>query len=165
MIDTGVFNDDRYFDVLVEYAKVAPDDILIKISVSNRGPDSAPLHVLPTFWFRNTWAWWPDQPKPALREVNGAIVASSGLNLHCDARSPLLFTENETNNQRLFGTANASPYVKDGINDFVVSGRQDAVNPSQTRYQSCRVLPCHHRCWRDRCDSLAAECCGRDYLQ
>jgi hypothetical protein len=129
LIDTGVFNDDRYFDVLVEYAKVAPDDILIKISASNRGKASAPLHVLPTFWFRNTWAWWPDQPKPALRDVNGSIVVSSGLNLHFDARPPLLFTENETNNRRLFGTANASPYVKDGINDFVVSGRQDAINP------------------------------------
>jgi hypothetical protein len=132
LIDTGVFIDDRYFDVLVEYAKVAPDDILIKISASNRGKDSAPLHVLPTFWFRNTWAWWPDQPKSGLRNVNGSIVASSGLNLHFDERPPLLFTENETNNRRLFGTANASPYVKDGINDFVVSGKQDAVNPSQT---------------------------------
>ena len=132
LIDTGVFNDDRYFDVLVEYAKVAPDDILIKISASNRGKYSAPLHVLPTFWFRNTWAWWPDQSKPALRDVNGTIASSLGLNLHCDARAPLLFTDNETNNQRLFGTANASPYVKDGINDFIVLGKQGAVNPSQT---------------------------------
>jgi Glycosyl hydrolase family 63 C-terminal domain len=132
LIDTGVFNDDRYFDLLVEYAKVAPDDILIKISASNRGKYSAPLHVLPTFWFRNTWAWWPDQSKPALRDVNGTIASSLGLNLHCDARAPLLFTDNETNNQRLFGTANASPYVKDGINDFIVLGKQGAVNPSQT---------------------------------
>jgi hypothetical protein len=132
LIDTGVFNDDRYFDVLVEYAKVAPDDILIKISASNRGKASAPLYVLPTFWFRNTWAWWPDQPKPALRDVNSSIMASVGLNLHFDDCPPLLFTENETNNRRLFGTANASPYVKDGINDFIVSGKQDAVNPSQT---------------------------------
>ena len=131
LIDTGVFDDDRYFDVLVEYAKAAPDDILIKISVCNHGPDVASLHVLPTFWFRNTWMWWPDQPKPSLREANGVIVASSGLNLHCDGRPPLRFTENETNNQRIFGTANASPYVKDGINDFVVAGRQERVNPSQ----------------------------------
>ena len=141
LIDTGVFNDDRYFDVLVEYAKVAPDDILIKISASNRGNASAPLHVLPTFWFRNTWAWWPDQPKPALRDVNGSIVASSGLNLHLDARPPLLFTENETNNRRLFGTANASPYVKDGINDFVVSGRQDAINPNNA---GTKAAGCYH---------------------
>ena len=141
LIDTGVFNDDRYFDVLVEYAKVAPDDILIKISASNRGNASAPLHVLPTFWFRNTWAWWPDQPKPALRDVNGSIVASSGLNLHLDARPPLLFTENETNNRRLFGTANPSPYVKDGINDFVVSGRQDAINPNNA---GTKAAGCYH---------------------
>ena len=133
LIDTGVFEDDRYFDVFVEYAKVAPDDILIKISICNRGPEAAPLHVLPTLWFRNTWTWGPsNQPKPTLREVNGAISASSGLNLHCDALLPLLFTENETNNQRLFGTTNVSPHVKDGINDFVVLGRQEAVNPRQT---------------------------------
>ena len=159
LIDTGVFNDDRYFDVLVEYAKVAPDDILIKISASNRGADSAPLHVLPTFWFRNTWAWWPDQPKPALRDVNGSIVASLGLNLHCDARPPLLFTENETNNQRLFGTANASPYVKDGINDFVVSGKQDAVNPSQTGTKAAAHYHATIDAGDDSRDPPAAECC------
>jgi hypothetical protein len=132
LIDTGVFNDDRYFDVFVEYAKAAPDDILIRISVHNRGADAAPLHVLPTLWFRNTWTWWPDQPKPSLRQVDGAIVASSGLNLHCDGRPTLLFTENETNNQRTFGTPNPSPYTKDGINDSVVLGYREAVNPGKT---------------------------------
>ena len=100
--------------------------------------------MLPTFWLRNTWAWWPDQPKPALRDVNGTIASSLGLNLHFDTRPPLLFTENETNNRRLFGTANASPYVKDGINDFVVSGRQDAINPNNAGTKSRRTLPCHH---------------------
>ena len=165
LIDTGVFNDDRYFDVLVEYAKVAPDDILIKISASNRGKYSAPLHVLPTFWFRNTWAWWPDQPKPALRDVNGTIASSLGLNLHFDARPPLLFTDNETNNQRLFGTANASPYVKDGINDFVVSGRQDAINPITAGTKAAAHYHATIEAGDDSRDPPAAECCGRDYLQ
>ena len=142
LIDTGVFDGDRYFDVFVEYAKAAPDDILIKISASNRGPDAAPLHMLPTFWFRNTWTGWPDQPKPSLREANGGvIVASSGLNLHCDGHPSLHFTENETNNQRLFGTANASPYAKDGINDLVVLGKQQAVNPSRTGTKAAAHYP------------------------
>jgi hypothetical protein len=71
LLDTGVFNDDRYFDVFVEYAKAAPGDTLIQISLCNRGPEAATLHVLPTLWFRNTWSWWPDEPKPSLREVKG----------------------------------------------------------------------------------------------
>ena len=138
LIDTGVFNEDRYFDVFVEYAKETPTDILIQISVSNRGPDTAPVHVLPTLWFRNVWTWWPDTPKPSLRAVitkNGvAGIAASDAELgdyflYCEGKPSLLFTENETNNQRIFGTPNAGPYVKDGINDFVVAGRQEAVNP------------------------------------
>ena len=138
LIDTGVFNEDRYFDVFVEYAKETPTDILIQISVCNRGPDTAPVHVLPTLWFRNVWTWWPDTPKPSLRAVitkNGvAGIAASDAELgdyflYCEGKPSLLFTENETNNQRIFGTPNAGPYVKDGINDFVVAGRQEAVNP------------------------------------
>ena len=138
LIDTGVFNEDRYFDVFVEYAKETPTDILVQISVCNRGPDTAPVHVLPTLWFRNVWTWWPETPKPSLRAVitkNGvAGVAASDAELgdyflYCEGKPSLLFTENEPNNQRLFGTPNAGPYVKDGINDFVVAGRQDAVNP------------------------------------
>ena len=140
LLDTGVFNEDRYFDVFVEYAKAAPTDILIQISVANRGPEAAELHVLPTLWFRNTWAWWPDQPKPSLRRQPGqdtvAIEATHAelgrFLLHCDGNPALLFTENDTNNERIFGTPNATPYVKDGINNYVVAGRQDAVNPSQT---------------------------------
>jgi len=141
LLDTGVFNEDRYFDVFVEYAKQTPTDILIQISLCNRGPDAAPVHVLPTLWFRNIWAWWPDTPRPALRAVAtkngvpGIAASEAGLGdyfLYCDGKPALLFTENETNNQRCFGSPNAGPYVKDGINDFVVAGRREAVNPQQT---------------------------------
>jgi len=139
LLDTGIFNGDKYFDVFVEYAKAAATDILIQISLSNRGPAAATLHVLPTLWFRNTWTWWPDQPKPSLRQKPGENTVTiealhadlGGFLLHCDGRPNLLFTENETNNERLFGTQNASPYVKDGINNYVVAGRQEAVNPTQ----------------------------------
>jgi hypothetical protein len=139
LIDTGVFNGDRYFDVFVEYAKADPDDILIKISVENRGTETATLHVLPTLWFRNTWARWPDQRKPVLQAAqnpNGmaAIMASHAelgdFILHCEGSPDLLFTENETNNKRIFDTPNQAPWVKDGINDYVVDGKREAINPS-----------------------------------
>ena len=141
LLDTGIFNEDRYFDVFVEYAKAAPTDILIQISVSNRGPEMAALHVLPTLWFRNIWNWWPDEPKPSLMDAsarNGgsAIAATNAVLgdyfLHCEGPARLLFTENETNNERLFGSANPTPYVKDGINNYLVTGQQDAVNPNHT---------------------------------
>ena len=135
--DTGVFDDDRYFDVMVEYAKASPDDVLIQISATNQGPEPAELHLLPTLWFRNTWSWGTsDGERPALRAVHGrsttieAHHGSLGTRwLHCDGGPDLLFTENETNCERLWGVANAGPYVKDGINDYVVNGRTDAVNP------------------------------------
>ena len=138
LLDTGIFNEDRYFDVFVEYAKATPSDILIQISVANRGPEAADLHVLPTLWFRNTWAWWPDLPKPSLRQVPGAntvtIEAShaelGSFLLHCDGNPRLLFTENDSNNERLFGTPNAKPYVKDAFNNYLVAGRQEAINPA-----------------------------------
>jgi hypothetical protein len=138
LLDTGIFAEDRYFDVFVEYAKAATDDVLIQISVSNRGPEAATLHVLPTLWFRNTWTWWPNKPKPSLRLAEGESAVAAfhdelgHFTLFCDGNPRLLFTENDTNNQRLFGTANPTPYVKDGINDCVVSGHQEAVNPGQT---------------------------------
>ncbi len=140
LLDTGVFDDDRYFDVFIEYAKTAADDILIKISVANRGPEAAELHVLPTLWFRNTWAWWPEPPKPSLRAfpapAGTAAVAASHAELgdyflYCAARPPLLFTENETNNERLFGAPNATPYVKDAFHSFLIADRPDAVNPDR----------------------------------
>src|SRR6516225_6849436 len=141
LLDTGIFNGDRYFDVFVEYAKQTPEDILIQISVCNRGPEPAALHVLPTLWFRNIWTWWPGTPKPALQQATGrpgarAVAASHPLvgerYLYCEGDVPLLFTENEPNNARLFGTPNASPYVKDGINNYVVHGQHEAVNPEHT---------------------------------
>jgi hypothetical protein len=141
LLDTGIFNEDRYFDVFVEYAKAAPTDILIQITLCNRGPAAATLHLLPTLWFRNTWTWWPEQPKPSLREIpaqadHGAVHASHAALgdywLYCDANPPLLFTENDTNNERIFGTQNPTPYVKDAINNFVLGGRREAVNPRQT---------------------------------
>ena len=141
LLDTGVFDEDRYFDVFIEYAKKSPSDILIQINICNRGPDAASVHVLPTLWFRNLWSWWPDLRKPSLWELAAedgvAAVAASNAELgdyvlHCEGTPALLFTENDTNNQRLFGLPNAGPYVKDGINDFVVAGRQDAVNPQRT---------------------------------
>jgi len=138
LLDTGVFNDDRYFDVFVEYAKQTPEDILIQITAWNRGPERATLHVLPTLWFRNTWTWWADRQKPTLKQVSeksgSQLIAASGGELgerylYCEGDVPLLFTENETNSERIFGTPNASPYVKDGINNYVVMEKQDAVNP------------------------------------
>jgi hypothetical protein len=140
LLDTGVFDDDRYFDVVVEYAKAAPEDVLIRIAVTNRGPAAATLHLLPTLWFRNTWASGQHTPKPALTAgANGSGSVIVALHeklgqrwLSCEGTVPLLFTENETNQQRLFGAPNASPWVKDGIDDHVVHGRADAVNPAQT---------------------------------
>ena len=142
LIDTGIFRDDRYFDVFVEYAKASPEDMLIKISVYNRGPETATLQVLPTVWFRNIWSQMGGS-RPELQLIPGPkhqVIHAHLTNplvqellpdtyLYCDGSVPVLFTENETNNQRLFGTANATPFVKDGINNFIVHGEQRAVNP------------------------------------
>jgi mannosylglycerate hydrolase MGH1-like protein len=141
LLDTGVFNEDRYFDVFVDYAKQDPEDLLIQISVTNRGPVPATLHVLPTLWFRNTWSFWPGTPKPSLKQISRpkgiSIVAASHVDLgerylYCDGDVPLLFTENDSNNERLFGGQNASPYVKDGINNYIIQGDKNAVNPART---------------------------------
>ena len=141
LLDTRVFESDRYFDVFVEYAKKTPEDILVQISVSNRGPEPATIQLLPTLWFRNTWTSWPDTPKPSLKQItdrnNSPAVAASHTELgerylYCEGEVALLFTENETNNERIFGTPNVSPYVKDGINNYVVNGKRNAVNPERT---------------------------------
>jgi hypothetical protein len=140
LLDTGIFEGDRYFDVFVEYAKHTAEDILIQISVSNRGAEPATLHVLPTLWFRNSWTWWPGTPRPVLHQIvsknDVRIVAASHPELgerylYCDAAASLLFTENETNNERIFGTSNTSPYVKDAINEYIIHGKREAVNPER----------------------------------
>jgi hypothetical protein len=134
LLDTGIFDDDRYFDVFVEYAKAAPDDLLIRISAANRGPDAAVLHLLPTLWFRNDWSWKPGKPRPRITvEGDGVLLARhrklGTMRLHHQACDALLFTENESNAPKLWGVAGGGFY-KDAFDDFVVRGRRDAVNPA-----------------------------------
>lgn len=155
LADTGVFESHRYFDVLVEYAKGSPEDILIRITVTNRGPDTAILHLLPTLWFRNTWAWgrtgegyWP---KPIITRVDGGTLAARHASLGsyrfqveplADRTSEFLFTENETNFERLYNVPNAGPFVKDGIHACLISGRGEAINSQESGTKaaaSCRV--------------------------
>jgi len=141
LLDTGLFDDNRYFDVFAEYAKADAEDILIKITVANRGPETAELDLLSTVWFRDTWSWNEVANKPQLNQaqpVNGSSIVElnhdyypTPRRLFCDGSPELLFTENETNKQRLYGGENASPYVKDGINNFIVHGQTEAVNPSK----------------------------------
>src|SRR5262245_30486474 len=129
LLDTGVFDDDRYFDVVVEYATAGPEDIRVRISAFNRGPERATLHVRPTPGFRNVWAWGGDAARPALRRValgeEGGLIAASHPDLgerflFCENAPELLFTENETNSERLFGSPNPSPYVKDAFDRYLV---------------------------------------------
>ena len=144
LLDTGVFNDDRYFDVFVEYAKASPEDILIRITACNRGAEEAELHVLPTLWFRNDWAPWivaRRGEKPLLKQIDGPAGASTiaathsvlgTYDLYCEGDAPLLFTENSTNHARLhLDYPDDGPYLKDGINNYVVQGQHDAVNPER----------------------------------
>ena len=145
LLDTGVFDDDRYFDIFIEYAKATVEDILIKITVHNRGREAAPIHVLPTFWFRNTWSWSGDVRKPYLSAATTPSIramAASHLNLgdyylYCENDPELLFTENETNNERIFGIPNRSPYVKDAFERYLIHGSQDAVNPERSGTKAC----------------------------
>lgn len=137
LMDTGVFDEDRYFDVFVEYAKVAPKDILIQITVTNHGPEAAILHVLPTLWFRNVWSWGEENARPELRQERPGVIRVSHPDLgqrflYIENADALLFTENETNTERLFGRPNRTPFVKDGINNYIVNGQQQAVNPEGT---------------------------------
>lgn len=143
LLDTGIFENNNYFDVFVEYAKASPEDILIQIKAINRGAEARTLHLLPTLWFRNTWAWdfGKERDKPWLTasqtadhlSVIEAFHPTLGSRwLYCEDIPNLLFTNNETNFERLFGVSNASPYVKDGINDYVIHNQKDAINPSQT---------------------------------
>ena len=137
LLDTGIFDDDRYFDVFVEYAKEGPEDVLIRITVHNRGPETARLRLLPTLLFRNTWSWGVNDQKPVLSEASTGTIHAAHHELgeywmYCDGNPELLFTENETNTQRLWNQPNTSSYVKDAFHAYVISGNSDAVNPAKT---------------------------------
>lgn len=159
LIDTGIFDQSRYFDVFVEYAKAGPEDILIRFTIINRGPSEATLDLLPTLWFRNTWAWTFNAPRPVLHRYTSAhatqnyrvIQTDPGEStlssydgprwLYCEGQPNLLFTENETNTERLYGVPNTKPYVKDSINDYIVHGKQEAINPAE---QGTKVAVQYH---------------------
>ena len=137
LIDTGIFDDDRYFDVFVEYAKAAPEDILMRITIHNRGPETAPIHVLPQLWFRNTWSWKKNSVRPVLQRSNvGGVVAKhptlGDYHFYCDENPRLLFCDNDTNARRLFGMHDAPGYFKDAFHEFVIDGIELAVNPNHT---------------------------------
>ena len=148
LLDTGIFDENQYFDITTEYAKNSPEDILIRISVSNRGPQEASLHLLPTLWFRNTWSW-NNSVRPSLSVMSSPNVSVGDPNttvsiiqashaelgdyfLYCQGAGELLFTDNDTDTAKIFGVPNKSPYVKDSINEYMVSGNKQAVNPGQT---------------------------------
>ena len=150
LMDTGVFDEDRYFDVEIEYAKATPEDILIRINVTNRGPEPADLHLLPTIWFRNTWSWRSGDARPSLRQLNDVRNATAiqlcqpayGHRwLFCNGMPELLFTENETNTRRLYNYENGTRHAKDGINDYVVHGVKDSVNPAKTGTKAAAHYP------------------------
>jgi hypothetical protein len=142
LIDTGALDDDRFFDAVVEYAKEGPDDVFARITVTNHGPQAATIDVLPTLWFRNTWSWRAGSEKPQIAREDSRVPGVDVLvahhndfedyHLYCDAAREVLFVDNETNNERLFGVPNAGPYVKDGIGRYVVDGEHAAVNPQRT---------------------------------
>ena len=159
LIDTGIFDQDRYFDVFVEFAKAGPEDILIRFIIINRGPSEAELDLLPTLWFRNTWDWTLNAPRPVLHRYSSAHATQNYLVvqtdpgesklsnfdgprwLYCEGQPNLLFTENETNMERLYGVPNAKPYVKDSINDYIVHSKREAVNPAE---QGTKVAVQYH---------------------
>jgi hypothetical protein len=137
LLDTGVFDNDRYFDVFLEYAKNGPEDILIRITVHNRGREAAKLRLLPTLWFRNTWSWGEDDKKLLLREAGPSTIQAFHHELgeywlYCNGAPELLFTENESNAHRLWEQPNVSPYVKDAFHAYIISGQDEAVNPAKT---------------------------------
>jgi hypothetical protein len=147
LIDTGLFDHGRYFDIEVEYAKATPTDILMRVTVHNRGPDPAPLHVLPQAWFRNEWSWTDDYARPHMREeAPGAVVGNHDqlgrFVLYFEAQDRLLFCDNDTNAAKVFGSAVSPGYFKDGIDDFIVHGRDEAINPASL---GTKVAAVYHR--------------------
>ena len=156
LLDTGVFDGDRYFDVFVEYAKGGAEDILVQITAINRGPEAAELHLLPTLWFRNDWAAWIARPgeKPNLKQIKGpagtsAVAAAHPVvgeyTLYCEGEVPLLFTDNETNYERVFGTPNASPVRQGRHQQLRGAGPAGRGEPREDRHQGGRPLPVHDR--------------------
>ena len=160
LIDTGVFNDDRYFDVFVEYAKASPEDIFVQITACNRGPEAAPIHALPQLWFRNTWTWGYTAPRPMLKAISDNLIAveHGGLGeytLAADGSPSLLFCDNETNARRLWGQNDANRYPKDAFHDYVVQGNTAAVNPDRTGTKAAAhyfvtIPPAQHAVFRLR---------------
>jgi hypothetical protein len=137
LLDTGIFDDDRYFDVFVEYAKAGPDDILVLVTVHNRGQETATIHLLPQLWFRNTWSWKNDAAKPELTATQDGVVTAGhselgSYQLYCEGSPELLFCENETNVRRLYGQNEAPGHFKDAFNEHVINGNKQAVNSQQT---------------------------------
>jgi len=135
LLDTGIFDENRYFDVFLEYAKQGPEDILIRVTVHNRGPEASSLRVLPTCWFRNTWSWGEEEKKPLLKAIGSGSIQATHPELgqcwlYCDGQPELLFTENESNVARLWNQKNTTPYVKDAFHQYIIHGRTDAVNPA-----------------------------------
>jgi hypothetical protein len=145
LIDTGIFVGNRYFDVEVEYAKGEPEDILIRLTVTNCGPDEARLHVLPTVWFRNIWTWHPGFERPLAQAAASAIALTERAYghrwLHVEGTPDLLFTENETNEERLFTQPSASPYTKDAFHRFLIDGERHAINPAQRGTKAAIHIP------------------------
>lgn len=141
LLDTGIFDDDRYFDVFVEYAKESAEDVLIRISIANRGPETAVLHLLPQLWFRNTWVWFGETNKPTIEVEEGRLKAVhpdlGTYFLYVEKADAFLFTENETNKEKLFQVPSESPYVKDAFHEYVVSHRKEAVNPAMRGTKAC----------------------------
>ena len=175
LVDTGVFDANRYFDVVVEYAKADVEDILIRITATNRGPESARLHLLPTIWFRNTWSWGHPATKPSMRmafDGSRSIVLDEAYYgrrvLYCDGEPELIFTENETNAERIFGRANGARYVKDAFDQYVIHGRKNAVNPERfgtkgAAHYAAAIAPGEsltiHLRFTDRMFGTAADAC------
>ncbi len=151
LMDTGIFNENRYFDVFVEYAKVSVEDVQVRITACNRGPEAASLDLLPTVWFRNTWSWgrYPGRPGLQLGPDSGAakVIALQHAELGhrwllAEGASTVLFTENETNFKRVFGFADCSPYCKDSFHDYLIHGQQNAVNPANIGTKATALYRC-----------------------
>ncbi|MGA2810333.1 MAG: glucosidase [Candidatus Acidiferrum sp.] len=150
LVDTGIFAEHRYFDVFTEYAKADVEDILIKITAVNRGPEPATLHLLPSLWFRNTWSWGKDPRRPVIRKTH-AIPGGACMEVQhwqygkrwllCAGQPETLFTENETNFAKLFNTKSASPYVKDAFNEYLIAGNHMAVNPAMKGTKMAAYYP------------------------